>query len=68
MTLPDSETPLVYSLHYAQERQNWEDELPPKPGPAPAVPLPPFPVTPMVLLLTRFCMVLPYPAQFPTKK
>ena len=32
-----------------------------------AVPLPPFPVTPMVLLLTRFCMILPYPAQFPQK-
>ena len=38
------------------------------PGPAPAVPLPPFPVTPMVLLLTRLCMILPYPAQVPTKK
>ena len=25
MTLPDPETPLVYSLHYAQERQDWED-------------------------------------------
>ena len=30
MTLPDPETPLVYSLHYAQERQDWEDELPPE--------------------------------------
>ena len=30
MTLPDLETPLVYSLHYAQERQDWEDELPPE--------------------------------------
>ena len=30
MTLPDPETPLVCSLHYAQERQDWEDELPPK--------------------------------------
>ena len=29
MTLPDPETPLVYSLHYAQECQDWEDELPP---------------------------------------
>ena len=29
MTLPHPETPLVYSLHYAQERQDWEDELPP---------------------------------------
>ena len=28
----------------------------------------PFHLTPMVLLLTRFCMILPYPAQFPTKK
>ena len=37
------------------------------PGPAPAVPLQPFPVTAMVLLLTRFCIVLPYPAQFPTQ-
>ena len=33
----------------------------------PPLPLPPFPVTPMVLLLTRFCMILPYPAQLPTK-
>ena len=30
MTLPDPESPLVYSLHYAQERQDWEDELPPE--------------------------------------
>ena len=30
MTLPDPETPLVYSLHYAQEGQDWEDELAPK--------------------------------------
>ena len=30
MTLPDPETPLIYSLHYAQERQDWEDELPPE--------------------------------------
>ena len=30
MTPPDPETPLVYSLHYAQERQDWEDELPPE--------------------------------------
>ena len=30
MTLPDPETPLVYSLHYAQEHQDWEDELPPE--------------------------------------
>ena len=30
MTLPDPETPLVYSLHYAQERQDWEDDLPPE--------------------------------------
>ena len=37
------------------------------PGPAPAVPLPPFSVTLLVLLLTRFCMILPYPAQLPTK-
>ena len=28
MTLPDPETPLVYSLQYAQERRDWEDELP----------------------------------------
>ena len=31
MTLPDPETPLVYSLHYAEQgRQDWEDELPPE--------------------------------------
>ena len=30
MTLPDPETPLVYSLHYAQESEDWEDELPPE--------------------------------------
>ena len=31
MTLPDSEVPLVYSLHYAKQgRQHWEDELPPE--------------------------------------
>ena len=30
MTVPDPEIPLVYSLHYAQERQDWEDELPPE--------------------------------------
>ena len=31
MSLPDRETPLVYSLHYAQQgRQDWEDELPPE--------------------------------------
>ena len=30
MTLPDPKTPLVYSLHYAQERQDWEDELRPE--------------------------------------
>ena len=30
MTLPDPETPLVYSLNYAQERQDLEDELPPE--------------------------------------
>ena len=30
ITLPDPETPLVYSLPYAQERQDWEDELPPE--------------------------------------
>ena len=30
MTLPDPDTPLVYSLHYAQERQDWEDELLPE--------------------------------------
>ena len=29
---------------------------------------PPYPVTPRVLLLTRVCLILPYPAQFPTKK
>ena len=32
MTLPDPETPLVYSLHYAQQgRHEWdEDEMPPE--------------------------------------
>ena len=31
MILPDSEVPLVYSLHYAQQYcQDWEDELPPE--------------------------------------
>ena len=31
MTLPEPETPLVYSLHYAQQvRQDWDDELPPE--------------------------------------
>ena len=31
MTLPGSQVPLVYSLHYAQQgRQDWEDELPPE--------------------------------------
>ena len=31
MTLFDSEVPVVYSFHYAQQgRQDWEDELPPK--------------------------------------
>ena len=31
MTLPDTEIPLVYSFHYVQqERQDWEDELPPE--------------------------------------
>ena len=30
ITLPDPETRLVYSLHYAQEHQDWEDELPPE--------------------------------------
>ena len=30
MSLPDPETPMVYSLHYAQERQDPEDELPPE--------------------------------------
>ena len=30
MTLPDSEVPLVYSLHYVKQgRRDWEDELPP---------------------------------------
>ena len=31
MTLPDSEVPLVYSLHHVQQgRQDSEDELPPQ--------------------------------------
>ena len=28
MTIPDSETPLVFFLHYAN--QDWDDELPPE--------------------------------------
>ena len=31
MSLPDSQVPLVYSLHYAQQgRQEWKDELSPE--------------------------------------